>query len=468
MWKTIIDKFRRRKETIHIQVGLDFGTSATKIVFAQVGGRLFRPVLFNHHLSNYPAFALPSIMAFDTQGDLLLGIDAARHLLEQHWQEGFQRLKMVVAGKYDLAFLEKQTMQSFFRYEEAHKKDSKTYTPERLTAIFVAYALRQARDAVAKAPEYQGHNLDLAFNVCMPIDHLENNQVKPIFEKIFAWAEAIEKNWPRNGKNSDLFELSGLTENSVSYGHPESRVFAIPEAIAETASYRFSLEQARGLHAVIDFGAGTTDVSIFNLRDEFQELRPYWYSARNIPWGMANIERLLAEMMVAHLPTGKILSGNALSELFTSLKTDEAFPLDQSLRTALEDQVEAQFEELWGSSDYKKEAWGSAYGKLKKPSHWENVRVFVGGGGSQAPFVEQVFSLPWCYPMVKGPYPVNPLPEPRNYDSCESQAPFHRMSVAYGLAFPKPILDGYVLPRDCPDHTPARLRMREIVDYDLQ
>lgn len=463
-----MDKFRRRKETIHIQVGLDFGTSATKIVFAQVGGRLFRPVLFNHHLPNFPAFALPSIMAFDTQGHLLLGSDAARHLLQQPWQEGFQRLKMVVAGKYDTDFLEEQAMQTFLHYEESHQKESKTYTPERLTAIFVAYALRQARDAVEKAPEYQDQNLDLAFNICMPIDHLENNQVKPIFEKIFAWAEAIERKWPQNGKNSDLFELSGLTENSVSYGHPESRVFAIPEAIAETASYRFSLGQTKGLHAVIDFGSGTTDVSIFNLRDEFQELRPYWYSARNIPWGMANIERLLADMLVAHLQTGTILSGNALSELLTSLKTDGAFPLDQSLRTALEDQVEAQFTQLRESPDYKKHAWGVAYGNLKKPSAWENVRIFVGGGGSQAPFVEQVFSLPWCYPMVKGPYLVHQLPEPRNYDSCGSQAPFHRMAVAYGLAFPKPILDGYVLPRDCPDHTPAPLPTREIVDYQLQ
>lgn len=468
MWRKIMDKFRPRKETTHIQVGLDFGTSATKIIYAQVGGRLFRPVLFSHGLPNYPSFALPSVMAFDPRSHLLVGIDAARHLLDKPWQDGFQRLKMIVAGKYDPTFKEPQTEQAFYRYLETEKKDPGIFTPERLTAIFLAFALRQARDAMIKAPEYHNYDLDIAFNICMPIDHLENNLVKTAFEKIFAWAEAIEVRWSQDDKTPDLFELSGLTENSASYGHPESRVFAIPEAIAETASYRFSLEQTTGLHAVIDFGAGTTDVSIFNLRDEFQELRPYWYSARNIPWGMANIERLLAETMVAYLRTGRILSGNALAELLASLKGDGAFALDQSIRTVMEDQVKAQFEELWGLPDYKIQAWGSAYAKLRRPSRWENVKVFVGGGGSQAPFVEQVFSVPWCYPTVQGPYPVNQLPEPNNYDSSGDQAPFHRMAVAYGLAFPKPVLDGYVLPRDCPDHTPARLPFREIIDYDLQ
>jgi hypothetical protein len=463
-----MDKFRPRKEIIHVQVGLDFGTSATKIIYAQVGGRFFRPVLFKHGLPNYPPFALPSVMAFGSHNNLLIGSDAARHLLDKPWQEGLQRLKMIVAGKYDPAFKEPQTEETFYRYLEIEKKDPGIFTPERLTAIFLAFALRQARYAVRRAPEFHNYDLDIAFNICMPIDHLENNLVRSAFENIFAWAEAIEVRWPQDDKAPDLLELSDITVNSAPYGHPESRVFAIPEAIAETASYRFSLEKTTGLHAVIDFGAGTTDVSIFNLRDEFHELTPYWYSARNIPWGMVNIERLLAETMIGYLRTGRIVSGNALAELLTSFKGDGTFALDQSIRTVMEDQVKAQFEELWGLPDYKIQAWGSAYGKLKKPSRWENVKVFVGGGGSQAPFVEQVFSIPWCYPTVQGPYTVNQLPEPNNYDSCGDQAPFHRMAVAYGLAFPKPILDGYVLPGDCPDHTPAPLPPAPIIDYDLQ
>jgi hypothetical protein len=454
-----MEKFRPKKKIINIQVGLDFGTSATKIAYSQVGGRFVRAVIFNHWLPNYPVFALPSVIAFDNQDRLLIGIDAAKHLLDKPWQEGVQRSKMIVAGKYDPSFRESQTEQAFHQYLEIHKKDPAAYTPERLTAIYLAYAMRQARNALKTAPEYQNYDLDIAFNICMPIDHLENNKVKPVFENIFAWAEAIEAGWPQNDKSPDLLELSGHTENSVSFGHPEARVFAIPEAVAEIVSYRFSLQQTPGLHAVIDFGAGTTDVSIFNLslRDEFQELKDYWYSARNIPWGMVKIEQALAEMMVAYLRTGRVLSGNTLAELLSSLESTGAFPLDESLKQAMRDQVKAKFKELWESRDYKVKAWGSAYGKLKRQLAWENVKIFVGGGGSTAPYVKQVFSVPWCYPTVRGPYPVNPLPEPANFYSSNGRTPFHRLAVAYGLCFPKPLLNGYVLPGDCPDQTPFRL-----------
>jgi len=45
----------------------------------------------------------------------------------------------------------------------------------------------------------------------------------------------------------------------------EKRVFAVPESVAGIASYLISLRQHTGLHALIDFGAGTTDLSICNL-----------------------------------------------------------------------------------------------------------------------------------------------------------------------------------------------------------
>lgn len=452
-----MEKFRHKKKKINIQVGLDFGTSATKIAYAQVGGRFVRAVIFNHGLPNYPIFALPSVLAFDNQGRLLIGIDAARHLLDKSWQEGVQRSKMIVAGKYDHSFREPQTEQAFHQYLEVHKKDPSAYTPERLTAIYLAYAMRVARNALKTTSEYRNYDLDIAFNICMPIDHLENNNVKPVFEKIFAWAEAIESAWPEDDNNADLLELSAGTENSVSFGHPEARVFAIPEAVAEIASYRFSLEKTPGLHAVIDFGAGTTDVSIFNLRDELHEFIDYWYSARNIPWGMIKIGQVIAKMMVSYLKMGNVLSGNTLIKIITSLENTAALSIDGSLKSAMRHQVKAKFLELWGSRDYKERAWGSAYGHLANQLAWERVKVFIGGGGSTAPFVKEVFSVPWCYPTVKGPYSVNPLPKPANYDSVNGQAPFHRMAVAYGLSFPKPLLDGFVLPGDCPDQTPPPL-----------
>jgi len=64
----------KRPEKKEIQVGLDFGTSNTKIVFKQYGKNDFRVMNFNHNLKSYPNYCLPSLAAFNLSGELLLGM----------------------------------------------------------------------------------------------------------------------------------------------------------------------------------------------------------------------------------------------------------------------------------------------------------------------------------------------------------------------------------------------------------
>ncbi len=46
----------------------------------------------------------------------------------------------------------------------------------------------------------------------------------------------------------------------------------------------------------------------------------------------------------------------------------------------------------------------------------------------------------------------------RTHDPGDSNALFDRMAVAYGLTYPLPELDRYVLPKDAPDQTPILVR----------
>ncbi|MEW6386314.1 MAG: hypothetical protein AB1491_02195 [Thermodesulfobacteriota bacterium] len=471
LWDKMWGKPKGIQETrrvIPIQVGLDFGTSCTKIAYSEIGGRLFRAVVFNHQLPHVPAFALPSVLAIDEKGELLVGIQAARFLCQKSWLEGLQRLKMVVAGKYDSAYREANTDAVFYDYLERHGKDPDFYSPERLTAIFLAYAMRQARNAVEQAPEYRNRQLDLTFNICMPIDHLQNNQVKSVFEQIFAWAWAIEKNSPRNIETAEVLEISETTRNLAIYQpeNPETRVFAIPEAVAETASYLISLERIPGLHAVIDFGAGTTDVSIFNLRGHFgfknEELQQFWYAARNIPWGMVHIERLVAAHLGSTRSSEGICSSQEVADCLARCQNHSGANLTST--AALQGAIKRKLAEFHGSAGYRS-TWGKAYGHLNRLTAWEKVQVFVGGGGAQAPYVSQVFSEP-VWSNLRTSYRVSLLPEPADYDAVGGKVPFQRMAVAYGLAIPLPQIGVHVLPEDCPNHTPAPLPIREIPHHE--
>ena len=62
---------RPKRDKVYLQVGIDFGTSSTKIVYSQVGKAGAHAFCFNHKLSHYPDYCLPSVAAVDKGGKLL-------------------------------------------------------------------------------------------------------------------------------------------------------------------------------------------------------------------------------------------------------------------------------------------------------------------------------------------------------------------------------------------------------------
>jgi len=460
--KTLGQVIRRKQKKAYLQVGLDFGTSATKVVYSQLGRRGSRVINFNHNLPNYPNYCLPSLGAIDDSGKLLLGIEAAKFLSDKEWDLGVQRFKVIVAGNHDLSFKDHLSHEKFYAYLKSRGYDTQ-FTPERLTAVYIAYAMNRCRSIIRRSPEYRNTELDIAFNICMPIDHIENNILNSVFEKIFSLAERIEQDWRKSGKDFDPLGASYDLENkSYDLG---KRVFAVPEAVAAMASYLISLRKEEGLHAIIDLGAGTTDVSICNLSILSGKSTSYWYAARNIPKGTINIERIIASF-IKECDKGSLCTccdvynclNNLRLNVFQSLGSDKE---REQLIATISDEIRS----LKNSGEYY-ETWGRAYRRLKKQTEWEKVEIFLCGGGANLPHVEDVFSIPW-WKNIQTKYAVSRLPTPDDYDAGESAAPFERMAVAYGLARPLPEFDGYFLPGDDGDHTPPPLPVKELDHEEL-
>jgi hypothetical protein len=90
--------------------------------------------------------------------------------------------------------------------------------------------------------------------------------------------------------------------------------------------------------------------------------------------------------------------------------------------------------------------------------------VFKSGGGAGLPHVDGMLARPFIAGSFLGyRYPVHSIPSTEDYQQKENGVPFGRIAVAYGLAIPKPKLEQYVLPLDCPDQTKAPL---PVWDYD--
>ena len=433
---------QKKREKVNIQVGLDFGTSAVKIMYSQLGRPGTKIVKFDHSLPNYPSFCLPSVAAINDQGCLVLGVEAANYLLNKEWDIGFQRFKVIVAGHHDNRFLDLVSSEKFYEYRLAHRLDE-TFTAERLTAIYLAHVMKETKNIISNYTEYRGLEIDMAFNICIPIDHIQNSKVKAEFEKIFHWAEKIEGLWRTKDGKFDIIEASHQLENKPIEN--ERRVYSVPEAVASFASYLVSLRRQEGLHAVIDMGAGTTDISICNLMNPYNESTSYWYAARNIPHGTIGIERLIADKLK------KEKSECTYHNIFNCLENMSVNSSDMKEEIFMELKQFKDSKEYYGT-------WGAAYGHLAKTIQWEKVEVFLSGGGAYLPPAKDVFSAPWINLTDrydnKVKYNISSLPTPNDFNDAGTGAPFGRMAVAYGLTIPIPVLSEYVLPNDAPDHTP--------------
>ena len=443
------------KETLNIQVGLDFGTNSTKVCYSIIGSTSkVYPLLFGHNLAMYPSYIFPSAVAFGSNGELLFGDEALKILDNSKWGYGLRNFKTLLAGQHDDSFKDSHSEEIFYDYVLEKGLDPKIIRPDVITSAYLIHVINRARSIIKS--KFSNSNLDLNFNICIPVDYVQRNAVKGKFEHVFAVSEYVERILQNmNGKIDSVEEILNCIDK-VKYdeNNPETRIFGIPEAVGEVASYLKSSRRKDGLHALIDLGSGTTDVSIFNFT-RFREEKTWWYAARAIPYGMFRIEKIIANYMknnrsaVTNKEMNRIL--NELSNKKNSLSD-------------LRSEIRIELDKFSESKEYRG-TWGSAYGHLKKESAWDDVTVFVSGGGSQLPFVKGVLSTPWWGHMADKRYNVEVLSVPHDFETKKS-IPFHRMAVAYGLTIPKPMLATYILPNDAPDHTPARRPVKTQLDRE--
>lgn len=441
-------------DLLHIQIGLDFGTNCSKACYSVIGSshKVF-PVIFDHKLSSFPSFTMPSIAMFDSNKKLLLGKDAAVILENQKWGCGMRNFKTLLAAINEHSFRDKTSEGMFYEHVKGHKLNPEEVNPYVITATYIAYLMHVIREYTSH--KFKIRKLNLIFNVCIPIDYITRNHVKTEFENSFALASAVEKRWKSDSDNFNPVEVALSLKDKIKYDEkdPETRIYAIPEAIAEVVAYLKSSKKESGMHALIDFGSGTTDISIFNLIIG-EEDHSFWYAASAIPYGVFQIEKVLVGVLE------KEKKDNSLKAMFKMINNMD--PREGKYGDALK-RTDDELNGFFSSREYKG-AWTEAYKHLKKEKFWKDVKVFVSGGGSQLPYIGKFSSTPW-WSQIEERYKVEFLAKPDDFDVADD-VPFYRMAVAYGLTWPKPMLRGHVLPKDAPDHTPPPLPRKKLFDRD--
>lgn len=395
---------RDRKQRLII--GLDFGTGFTKVVIGET--RVFYAVPFSSYSNGKNIYLLPGVLSVGQENECYLGEhpDATRRVSD---------LKMrLLQGDY-----------------------SATCQVEIVS--FLALVLRHCRAWLLNEHKntYKGQYIDWFVNTGLPTDSYHSDKLTEVYQNIVqaAWFASIQPG-PIILDNTQCFIESGryqfpaigTVKNDIATRmlHPDA--FGLfPEFVAQVTGYVRSPLRQPDLHIIVDVGAGTVDVTVFNVHEKDGE--------DIFPVFAKSVEPLGVQYLVIHRLNMNGYTGDwkpeaqdvPLSEpQFASrlgLTRKELHTIDASFRKKVHGQI------LSLLSYTKKQR----YPKSRK---WhDGVPLFMSGGGAKVDFYDDLISS-----MEHGecPYKLSRTHLPKPEQLAAEGLPrdgYDRLSVAYGLSF---------------------------------
>jgi len=394
---------RFKKGNIEISVGIDFGTSRTKICYRTAVDETamimhFQSMRDKYYENEYEDWTIPSMVA-SFRGKFLFGYDALLAKTKSKHIKLKTSLLSHTVNDQDII----------------------------VCAAYLAFLFAQTEKLI-KAEAHIVSNYRFTYSVCLPVEQMNNNKVVENMHLVLKLAETInnEKCYHSPlevGKHLDMMKASdklGLREYSQ----------VIAESAAEIADYHTRTKEP-GLYTLIDFGAGTTDMTVFKLKKGGQK-KADMIAAKIIYKGFSDIEDKINKSC-----NPESIVRNHYLAIF-----------DEFRKSGILDEVKSK---LLGPESMK-------------PIY--EMRVLASGGGSLHHAVREVFSAPMLHDDdgSRGRIKIQVLKNPPRWLSDE--APYYRCAVAYGLSGdPKKLKDNYILPKDCKAEV-FHQKLRELSDEE--
>jgi hypothetical protein len=407
-------------------IGLDFGTSATKMVIRDAfTGNVF-PVKVNKSVFGLEQF-LQASCVFLNEG--IFEISGKGERLDD--------LKLsLLACKAPYPVTE-------FNY----------------CCAYLALMIRSARGWFLAEHEsaYRHHKINWHVNIGIATRSYEDRGKVQLFRRL-AWAAAnlaADANYTqikidsldkyrklsRNAFESEAQEeISGMEFNSNNIG-------VIPEIAAQIQGFMASARwswTARPIMMLVDVGAGTVDTALFHVNPSDSKLT--FYSSRVEPNGAMNLHRERVTWLMKGIPEKSDFA--PVHDYLKSIEqsTGRLLPIPSSVIDYLPgysiSKVNRDIDEIFRLEKYRTQVAGSINeAKLKKgigakgSQQLVNVPLLLCGGGSRLPIyltiADEINKTPgWSVSVEKMLMPVPPELREIGWHSEE----FDRISVAYGLS----------------------------------
>jgi len=378
------------KKQARIYIGIDFGTSRTKVSFNNETSGHYEPLNFkslipdNYKPENeFDVFIIPTIAKKSG--------NAIKYGYETYNEKGVQ----------------------ITNFKQAILKNNIQTDTMLIAAGFIAYVMKISQDTIRKLIPLTDND-EFIFSVCLPVEQMDNNFIVKRFKSILLLSENFLFSNCFNDMQK-MIECEKLN-NAQKLSNSNIRIEIIPESIAEILDF-YERKAKSKLYAIYDFGAGTTDLTIF-------------YADKSL----GKIDILGAKIVYCGY------------SYIDNLKEQNRYNKEEVLK---------YYSEIWNKFRDSK-IWHRVKKKivgLEAMRFFYDLTVFGGGGGFNDDTLRSIFSKIPLYDeqtkeYIKSPDGIIKLEEPIDWDS--NLPPYFRYAVSFGLTKkPEETLSRYKLPKDC-------------------
>jgi hypothetical protein len=410
----------RRKVTAVI--GLDLGTSCSKCVIGVTGRQIAVP--FRGLTSAETPYLLPT--------QLWLGSDRSLSLRRSD-------------GAWPIVGIKVGLMESADRRRSIGGGSEATAVV--LGAAYIGEALRHARDwLLSEKRDLLGEaELSWELNIGLPAKSHDDRTVSDAFRR------AAHAGWALSHRNGPTYLGVAIEAVRAVTAKPDAlegfaTINLVPEVAAEVVGYARSAQKREGPHLMVDIGATTVDICLFQLSEE-EEGYSYAFYATDVRTDLGAF-RLHEQRRKAIDPSAEGLGlSNLLEPIPASFRdypgaNGAAEEVDRRFGNETETMVRGV---AWRAK--QKQRSGLVAEEEKRGGiRWiksDEIRVLMCGGGSRLPlYVDAVRQAGRAlapggatglhmkrFGIVPG------LEYPRRLDAPGLRHAFHRIAVAYGLSY---------------------------------
>lgn len=435
-----------------ITIGLDFGTSTTKICARkEIGGDDVPIYPIKYKNDDTPeSYLWPSLVSINND-NVYFSYDAKSENI-------FPYLKVCVACESE----------KFFNIGNCVYKDncsfqkSNDFKSWEIAALFVAWIMKEARN---RLPKEFNNSTDFIYNIGVPLKHLDNSYLHECYKRMSFIAWRISEEMQQGiSLNKSLGLIKEMEKEKIP--PPESsHVQLCPETSAAIVSFIKSPEALEGLYGIMDIGAWTTDISFFRLTDiEIQETgvrKLVFYSADVCDIATNAIDIAIIKYILERWCI-QTLSQIENENLFVWIRKhreknnwQEELPINLSTgnleRKCIPESIviNSKNDTAEAVCRFFTKTLDSAYDYERIPKRWESsLNLFIIGGGSCEGSFKEIIKMKdqeRKYPLLKNG-DVHSLIYSNLINATQSIR--YRLGVAVGLSYPKAVWPNLVVPGD--------------------